>query len=307
MDARRSAQTGIMMKEQTEAVQKMQDYIEAHMEEEITMSSLAETSGFSPWHSYRLFKDYLGVTPAEYIRKLRLSHSAMQLKKANCHVTEVAYECGFGSVDGYIRAFYKEFGVNPGEYAKDPIPITLFIPYGVKFKELRKDIVDMDNLQNIFVQVLRKPERKVIIKRGVQAEDYFEYCDEVSCDVWGTLMSMDSLCGEPVCLWLPESYRKPGTSTYVQGVEVEPEYDGIIPEGFDVITLPAAEYLVVQGEPFREEDYAQAILSVQYSMNRYDPSVIGYEWDDENPRIQLEPRGERGYIELRAIKRRVAK
>lgn len=293
------------MKEQIAAVQKMQDYIEAHVDEEITMSALSQTSCFSPWHSYRLFKDYVGITPAEYVRKLRLSHSAMQLKKENCNVTDVAYDCGFGSVDGYIRAFHKEFGVNPGEYAKNPIPITLFIPYGVKFKELRKDVVDMENLQNIFVQVLRKPERKIIIKRGICADDYFAYCEEVSCDVWGMLMSMDSLCGEPVCLWLPESYRKPGTSIYVQGVEVETTYDGKIPADFDVIILPAAEYLVVQGEPFREEDYAQAILSVQYSMNRYDPSVIGYEWDDDNPRIQLEPRGERGYIELRAIKRRV--
>jgi hypothetical protein len=39
-------------------------------------------------------------------------------------------------------------------------------------------------------------------------------------------------------------------------------------------------------------------------MNRYDPSAIGYVWDDENPRIQLEPRGERGYIELRAVKKK---
>ena len=37
-------------------------------------------------------------------------------------------------------------------------------------------------------------------------------------------------------------------------------------------------------------------------MKKYDPSVIGYSWDDSNPRIQLEPIGTRGYIELRAIK-----
>ena len=59
--------------------------------------------------------------------------------------------------------------------------------------------------------------------------------------------------------------------------------------------------------PLREEDYSQAILSVQYSLNHYDPSVIGYEWDDSNPRIQLEPRGERGYIEMRAIQKRGTK
>lgn len=296
------------MKEQTAAVQRMQDYIEAHLEADITLAQLSAVSLFSPWHSYRLFKEFLGVTPAEYIRRLRLSRSAMRLKEEQCLVTEAAFDCGFGSVDGYIRAFYREFGCRPGEYLKDPVPIALFIPYGVKFGELRKDVLDMEmkNLQSVFIQVIQKPERKVIIKRGIKAEDYFAYCDEVSCEVWGILKSMDSLCGEPVCLWLPGAYKKPGTSTYVQGVEAEADYHGEIPEGFDVISLPAAEYLAVQGEPFREEDYSQAILAVQYAIDHYDPSVIGYEWDEESPRIQLEPRGERGYIELRAIRRQQA-
>lgn len=57
-----------------------------------------------------------------------------------------------------------------------------------------------------------------------------------------------------------------------------------------------------QGEPFNEEDYCDAIIAVQNAMNKYDPYVIGYLWDDSNPRIQLEPRGERGYIELKAVK-----
>ena len=245
------------------------------------------------------------MTPAEYIRRLRLSRSAMRLKEEQCLVTEAAFDCGFGSVDGYTRAFYREFGCRPGEYLKDPAPIALFIPYGVKFRELREDVLDMEmkNLQSVFVQVIRKPERKVIIKRGIKAEDYFAYCEEVSCEVWGILKSMDSLCGEPVCLWLPDGSKKTGTSTYVQGVEAEADYEGEIPEGFDVISLPAAEYLAVQGEPFREEDYSQAILAVQYAIDHYDPTVIGYEWDEDNPRIQLEPRGERGYIELRAIRK----
>ena len=295
------------MKEQTLAVQRMQDYIEAHLSEEITLSDLAGASFFSPWHAYRLFRAYLGCTPSDYIRRLRLSRSAVRLKRGGRHIIDVAYELGFGSVDGYTRAFYREFGCNPSEYAREPVPIALFIPYGVKFKELREDEMNMENLQSVFVQVMRRPERKALIKRGVKAEDYMAYCGEVGCDVWGLLTSMDSLCGEPVCLWLPERFRKPATSVYVQGVEVAADYDGIVPEGFDTITLPEAEYLVFQGEPFREEDYSQAILAVQHAMERYDPALIGYGWDDENPRVQLEPRGERGYIEQRAVKRRAAK
>ena len=289
------------MKEQILAVQRMQDYIDEHLEEEISLAELSGASMFSPWHSYRLFRQYTGLTPAEYIRRLRLSRSAMRLKNSSGNVTDTAFDFGFGSLEGFQRAFYKEFGCNPKEYSRTGVPIPLFIPYGVKFRELRKEAFDMENLQNVFIQVIKKPERKVIIKRGIKAEDYFPYCEEVGCDVWGILSSMDSLCKEPVCLWLTPKYKKAGTSTYVQGVEVGTDYDGVIPDGFDVITLPQAEYLMFQGEPFCEEDYCEAIEAVQKAADKYNPAAIGYEWDNANPRIQLEPKGERGYIELRAV------
>ena len=290
------------MKEQILAVQRMQDYIETHLEDEITLSDLARVSLFSPWYAHRLFRQYTGLTPAEYIRRLRLSRSALRLKQGGCRVTDAAYELGFGSVDGYQRAFRKTFGCNPGEYVRTQAPIPLFIPYGVKFRELRKEVVKMEAVQSVFVQLVQKPARRVILKRGRQAEDYFAYCEEVGCDVWGVLTSMDSLCGEPVCLWLSERDRKPGTSVYVQGVEVEVDACAAVPAGFDVLDLPAASYLAFQGEPFREEDYCQAISAVQQAADRYDPSLIGYAWDETEPRIQLEPRGERGYIELRPVR-----
>lgn len=160
----------------------------------------------------------------------------------------------------------------------------------------------MENVKNVFVQVIEKPARKVLIKRGIKAADYFTYCEEVGCDVWGLLISMKSISKEPVSLWLPASYIKPGTSEYVQGVEVAMDYADIVPEGFDLINLPACKYLMFQGEPFPEEDFCQAIEQVWEAIKKYNPSVIGYTWDKENPRIQLEPIGTRGYIEFVAIK-----
>ena len=291
------------MKEQTLAVQRMQNCIEENLREGISLSDLAKVSLFSPWYSYRLFREYLDLTPTEYIRKLRLSHAAIRLRDENCHIIDVAFDLGFGSVDTFTRAFFREYGVNPSNYAKAPIPLPLFVPYGAKYKELRKEQINMTNTQTVFVQVIHKPERLCIIKRAVCADDYFPYCTEVGCEVWGILVSMKTLCGEPVCMWLPEKYRKPNTSIYVQGVEVETDYLGVIPDGFDVIKLPEADYLMFQGQPFREEDYCEAIFAVQHAMDEYDPSAIGYKWDNGNPRIQLEPRGERGYIELRAVRR----
>lgn len=295
------------MPEKIDAVQRMQDYIKEHFAEEITLLDLAKVSLYSPWYSYRIFLKETEMTPFAYIRRLRLSNSAKNIRRGKQKIADAAFESGFKSVDGFQRAFLKEFGCNPGIYAarsdKNPMPIYLFTPYGVKFKNVERR-KKMEKTKNIFVQSIKKPERKVIVKRGIEASDYFEYCGEVGCDVWGLLLSLCPENSEPVCLWLPEEYRKPGTSEYVQGVELPTDYEGEIPEGFDLIALPEAEYLMFQGEPFSEEDYCEAVEEVQTAMEKYDPSVIGCKWDGKNPRIQLEPVGERGYIELKAICRK---
>ena len=289
------------MDEHIEAVQRMQDYIEANLDTNITMADLANVSKYSPWYSYRLFVDLLHMTPAVYIRRLRLSKSALQLRDEKVKIIDVAFDFGFESVDGYQRAFYKEFGCNPYEYSMRPTPIYLFKPYGIKYAN-RKESKKMSEVKNVFVQVIEKPERKVIIKRGKEATEYFKYCEEVGCDVWGLLCSMKSISGEPVCLWLPKKHIIAGTSEYVQGVEVAADYSGEIPEGFDIIELPKCKYIMFQGEPFEEENFGEAIQQVWDAIKKYNPKTMGYEWDDSNPRIQLEPIGTRGYIELHPVK-----
>ena len=50
------------MDERILAVQRMQEYIGAHLGEQITLDRLSEESLFSPWYSYRLFREYTGLT-----------------------------------------------------------------------------------------------------------------------------------------------------------------------------------------------------------------------------------------------------
>ena len=145
------------MNEQVLAVQRMQDYIEAHLAKDVGLSDLARASLFSPWYSYRLFRSHLDLTPTEYIRKLRLSRAAVRLRDERCRIIDVAFDLGFGSADTFTRAFFREFGLNPRDYAKNPVPIPLFIPYGAKYRALRKEQIDMSNLQTIFVQAIQKP------------------------------------------------------------------------------------------------------------------------------------------------------
>lgn len=290
------------MEEQRKAVRRMQDYIHDHLSEEISMADLAKAASFSPWYARRIFIRYLGMTPAVYIRRLKLSRSALRLRDESGQILDVAMDMGYGSVDGYQRAFRREFGINPKEYSSSPIPVWLFTPSFITDKERSEN--KMSDTRNVFIQVVEKPARKVILKRGIRATEYWSYCEEVGCDVWGLLTSIRSISGEPVCLFLPEKLRNPAANEYVQGVEVEPDYAGEIPEGFEVIDLPASTYLLFRGEPFAEEDYVEAIGEIWDAEKKYDPAFIGFEWDNENPRIQLEPRGERGYIELVPVKKR---
>ncbi len=289
------------------AVRRMQSYIEEHIAEPISLSQLAKAAGYSPWHSDRLFKELLGKTPFEYIRSLRLSKAALKLRDGSPKVIDVAFDFVFDSHEGFTKAFSKQFGLSPKTYSKETPPIRLFIPYPASnYRQILikgEDTMSKERrLIPVFVQVVERPERKLLIKRGIKASDYFEYCEEVGCDVWGVLASVKEALYEPIGMWLPEKLRN-GASEYAQGVELPLDYNKPVPEGFELTTLPPCKVMIFQGPAYKDDDFAEAIGELWDFMDTFDPKLYGYEWDDEAaPRFQLEPMGYRGYIEGRPVK-----
>lgn len=283
-----------------EAVRKMQSYIDEHLKEPITQGQLARAAGYSPWHSSKMFKELTQKTPFEYIRLLRLSEAARVIRDDEVKVLDVALDFVFDSHEGFTRAFSKTFGISPKKYMKETPPIGLFTAYPAvaSYKAYQEGVEVMDKeTAVIFSQVVEKPVRKLILKRGVEATEYFAYCEEVSCDVWGTLSSIKEAYGEPLGLWLPISLRPSGTSEYVQGVEVPVDYEGLVPDGFDCIDLPATRFMVFQGQPFEDEQFGEAIAAHRKAVEAYDPSIYGFKWKEDGMKFQMEPWGYRGYIE----------
>jgi len=294
--------------EKIDAVHRMQNYIEQHIEEAITLHMVAQAAGYSPFHASRMFKELMGKTLFDYIRALRLSRAAVLLRdNNNIKIVDVAFDFIFDSHEGFTRAFTKQFGISPKNYMKNAPPIKLFMPNRIRdyYLRLQKGEVDMKqktNSNTVFVQVVDRPDRKLILRRGIKATHYFDYCEEVGCDVWGILSSIKEAIYEPVGLWLPDSLKVNNTSTYAQGVELPADYTGIVPEGFEMIDLAACKMMVFQGQPFEDEKFEEAIAEVWEAMKSYDPRIYGFEWaDDDAPRIQLEPVGYRGYIEARPV------
>lgn len=294
--------------EKINGVQRMQDYIEEHLNEKITLKMLARASGYSPWYCSRIFKELTGKTPFEYIRLIRLSKAAEKLRDKNTKVIDVAFDFVFDSHEGFTRAFSRQFGISPHRYKKIVPPVKLFMPERIRDYYLKKQkgedrMAKDSNANTVFVQVVDRPARKLILKRGIKATHYFEYCEEVGCDVWDILSGIKEALYEPIGMWLPESLIKPGTSAYAQGVEVPADYAGPVPEGFDVIELKPCKMMVFQSQPFDDDKFEDAIDEIWEVMKNYDPKLYGFEWADEDaPRFQLEPQGYRGYIEARSVR-----
>ena len=291
------------------AVQRMQKYIDDNINEKITLHALAEEAGYSPWHSARIFKECTGEPPFDYIRKMRLSYAANRLKNENERIVDVAFDFVFGSHETFTRAFSKQFGMTPGSYKKIKPDLKLFLPESIRnhyYDKLQKGVGDMSKkskINTVFIQVVDRPKRKVILKRGVKAKHYFEYCDEVGCEVWDILSGIKEALYEPIGMWFPDNLKKPGTSTYIQGVEVPVDYSNEAPEGFELEKLLPCKMLVFQGQPYDDEKFEDAISEIWEVINDFNPELYGFKWAvEDGPRFQLEPLGYRGYIEARPVR-----
>ncbi|MBE7048769.1 MAG: helix-turn-helix domain-containing protein [Ruminococcaceae bacterium] len=92
-------------------------YIHTHFRENPTLSVVATVSGFSANYFSEIFHQHTGQTYKEYITNLKLNYAKHLLKQNKMTSTDVCFECGFSSLSNFLKAFKKQFGVTPQEYA----------------------------------------------------------------------------------------------------------------------------------------------------------------------------------------------
>jgi AraC-like DNA-binding protein len=293
------------------ATERMKLFITRHLQKPITASDIAKAGGYSQYHAARVFKGETGLSPFEYIRRERLTASAHALRRGQQKVLDVALDFVFDSHEGFTRAFTNGFGIPPKKYASHPTPKDWLILYRYldRSKSLNMEVLNMNQTAVIFTQIVERPARKLILKRSRKADDYFTYCEEFGCGENNNSTPWDILCDikealyEPVGLWLPDNMHPAGTGVYAHGVEVPANYNGTVPDGFDVIDLDPCKLMVFQGEPYKEEDYQTAVGVCMERIGTFNPEVYGYQYAPElAPKMQLSPQGWRGYIEMQPVK-----
>jgi len=102
------------------------EHIEANLKTELTLACLAKAAGYSEYHFLRIFKQVTGLTPADYIRKRRISEIVRETDGTNRAISDIAFEYGFNSKENFTRAFKSEHNILPTEYKLFKNSLKLF-------------------------------------------------------------------------------------------------------------------------------------------------------------------------------------
>jgi AraC family transcriptional regulator len=108
-------------KEQGVWINKVLEFIQLNLNEELSLQQLSKVANYSPFHFQRLFTEQVGETPKQYIIRLRLERMAHYLNIfPNLSISELSIESSFASLSTFSRAFKNYFGISAEEYKKFP-------------------------------------------------------------------------------------------------------------------------------------------------------------------------------------------
>lgn len=97
-------------------LQRVLDFMEARLADDISLDDLAREACLSPYHFSRLFHEATGRPPHRYLIERRIQAAQKLLLSDKSSMVEVALDTGFGSQASFARAFRKVTGVSPGQY-----------------------------------------------------------------------------------------------------------------------------------------------------------------------------------------------
>ena len=93
-------------------------YVNDNYKNVITTTELAEFTGLSPDYMSRKFKQALGMSPAEYVRRFRIARAMEMLCTTDLPISEIAAETGFSDISLFSRVFKQAVGLPPAAYRR---------------------------------------------------------------------------------------------------------------------------------------------------------------------------------------------
>jgi len=97
------------------------DYIDKHLDEDLTVEILGNVANFSKFHFHRQFHEYCGINIGRYIQLMKLKRASNRLAfNPEDRIIDIALDAGFESPESFARAFKKAFGQTPSGFRTNP-------------------------------------------------------------------------------------------------------------------------------------------------------------------------------------------
>lgn len=97
-------------------IDKAIGFIQKNPKDNLSLQSIADNAGFSLTYFDAIFRQHTGYSPVEYSRIYKLTRSALELRRTQKTVLEIALEFGYASPESFTRAFKNFYSISPSEY-----------------------------------------------------------------------------------------------------------------------------------------------------------------------------------------------
>jgi AraC family transcriptional regulator len=107
-------------REYQQRINRVLDFIEKNIAQDLNLNDIAAVAHFSPYHFHRIFKAMTGESLNRFIQRVRVEKAAqLLLGKKSASITEIALDCGYSGSDAFARAFREAFGMSATQWRKN--------------------------------------------------------------------------------------------------------------------------------------------------------------------------------------------
>lgn len=115
-------------------IERMIEWVENNLGNEPTLEMMSDFVGYSSYYCSSQFHEAVGITFKEYVVRRKLTLAAIDLKKTEHRILDIALKYGFSSNESFSRSFMKEFGYSPSYFRKERPYLPMYVGSMV-FKE----------------------------------------------------------------------------------------------------------------------------------------------------------------------------
>lgn len=162
---------------------KVIEYIENNLEENIKYEKLAKILGVNEYTMQRLFSLLCNISLAEYIRNRRLSNAGFDLQASNNKIIDIAIKYQYDNATSFSRAFERFHGIKPSVVRETPEKLKIFTKIVFKEVELEKESIEYSIINRDELILYGKGIKTIEAQIGKDAPKFFQefrkrYCDK---------------------------------------------------------------------------------------------------------------------------------